>query len=186
MKLIDKRVTEFLDEISSKKPTPGGGSASAMAGSMAAALVGMVGRLTGTERAKAIIKESDAIRIRLTNLIDEDSEAFIAFMKAPPTRKQESLRLAAIVPVETTELSYRILQMADELVRTGNKNAITDAGVACLLADAAIRGAMLNVRINLRYIKDQEFKDKIEAKVRLYSDSVEKRQATMKYVMEHL
>jgi formiminotetrahydrofolate cyclodeaminase len=107
-------------------------------------------------------------------------------MKAPAGEKQAALQHAALVPLETAELSYRLIGLADEIARTGNKNAITDAGVACLLADTAVQGASLNVRINLRYLKDPEAKKVLEAKLALLFDSPEKSRAAMKHIMERL
>ena len=186
MPLTEKSLEELFKEFASKKPTPGGGSAAALAGSLAAALVEMVGKLTDTETAKAITKEAVNIRLRLTKLIDEDGEAFKAFMKAPADKKQETLNHATLVPLETAELSYRILELANEIARNGNKNAITDAGMASLLADTAIRGAQLNVRINLRSIKDGKFRKWIVERLKRFSDSLDKSQATMKYISEQL
>jgi len=182
MALTKKAMEEFLEELASRKPAPGGGSATALAGSLAAALVEMVSQLTATERMKEISVEAEKIRRRLTKLIDEDCEAFRQFVKAPENEKEEALKHAALVPLETANLSYRIVGLADEIAREGNKNPITDAGVASLLASAAVQGACLNVRINLGSIKDEGFRKVIEEKLEQFADSSEKSQATMKFI----
>jgi len=182
MDLIKKAMEGFLEEIASKKPAPGGGSAAALAGSLAAALVEMVSQLTATERMKEISVEAEKIRRRLTKLIDEDCEAFRQFVKAPENEKGEAVKHVALVPLETAKLSYRIIGLADEIAREGNRNAITDAGVASLLASAAVQGACLNVRINLCSVKDEGFRKVTEEKLEQFVGSSEKSRATMKFI----
>lgn len=186
MTLKEKSIEEFLEGLASRKPAPGGGSAAALAGSLAAALVEMVSNLTDTERMKEVSREAAKIRHRLTELIDEDCQAFEDFVIAPKAGKDEALKRALLVPLETTGLSYRILELAGEVARKGNKKAITDAGVASLLANTAVQGADLNVRINLGSIKDEGFRKPVMEKLERCSGSLEKSREIMKYVREQL
>jgi len=184
--LSEKSLKEFLEELASNKPAPGGGSTAALAGSLAAALVEMVSKLTDTEEMNEISTKAEKIRRKLTELIDEDCEAFKEFVKAPKNQKEEALKRAALVPLETAGLSYEILELVDKTAREGNKNTITDAGIALLLVNAALQGADLNVRINLYSIKDEEFKKKVEEKLERFSDFAKKSRAIIKHVEEQL
>lgn len=186
MALTEKSVEEFLEEMASRKPAPGGGSAAALAGSLAAALVEMVGRLTDTERMREITAEAEKARHRLAKLVDEDCQAFKEFIKAPKNEREAALKQAALVPLETAGLSYRILELVEEIAGKGNKSAITDVGVAAMLANTAVQGANLNVRINLGSIPDEEFRKTVEEKLERFADSPERSQAVTKYVRQQL
>ncbi|MCX6136362.1 MAG: cyclodeaminase/cyclohydrolase family protein [Ignavibacteriales bacterium] len=176
--LTSKTVTQFLDELASNSPAPGGGSVAALAGALSAGLTSMVCRLTIGKKKYAdvqdemenILNESEQLRSRLTLLIDEDTVAFnevmAAFSLPKDTPEQQQVRgdaiqsatkKASLVPLEVMRLSARAASLAKGVAEKGNKNSITDAGVACLAARAAYTGAMMNVLINLSSIKDQEF-----------------------------
>jgi formiminotetrahydrofolate cyclodeaminase len=159
-------------------PTPGGGSAAAYAGAMAAGLVSMVARLTidkkGYSEVEAamnrILEESEILRNDLTSGVIEDSEAFDRVMaaykipKSDPARAaaiQEATLLATQVPLEAAKKSYRVAELALEAAQSGNKNAITDAGSAVNLAIAAVNSAAYNVRINLADLNDHKQKEQI-------------------------
>jgi glutamate formiminotransferase/formiminotetrahydrofolate cyclodeaminase len=169
--------TGFLTALSSGEATPGGGSASAYAASMAAALVAMVARLTiGKEKYAAVEDQMKQIEQRsvelmaeLTKAVVEDSTAFNAVMAAfrlgKETTQEKTLRTeriqaatlqAAEVPLEVAENAVEILEFSLTLVLHGNLNAISDAGSAAALAAAALNGAALNVRINAQGLKDQQ------------------------------
>lgn len=169
-------MTSFLDQLAEGTPTPGGGSAAAQAGAMAAALVSMVGRLTiGKKkyaqvegRLKEIVDQSERMRLELTQAVVEDSHAFDEVMQAmrlPHTTPAEdaaraeaierATHRAATVPLEVARHAKKLIELAAELGEIGNVNAITDAASGAALARAALRGAGLNVRINASGISDQ-------------------------------
>jgi glutamate formiminotransferase/formiminotetrahydrofolate cyclodeaminase len=180
--LIDKKVSNFLDELASNSPTPGGGSVAALAGALGAALISMVGNLTVgkkkyediEEDIKKIISSSEKLRYELSQLIEEDVKAFNNFMatykmpketenekKIRSEKIQESLIKAARVPLKTAYKCLDIMILSQEVAEKGNINVISDAGVAALMAEAALESAILNVKINLRMIKDEKVRTEL-------------------------
>lgn len=176
--LADLKVTEFLDETASNSPVPGGGSVAALSGALAASLAEMVAGLTvgrkGFEsvepRMKSIRKEAQALRTKLVEDIQSDSDAYnqvMAAYKLPrqtETEKierskaiQAGLKRAAQVPLQVAEDSLQILGLAETVVTQGNPNAVTDGAVGAMLARTAGLAALYNVRINLSSIRDTEF-----------------------------
>lgn len=168
----------FLDILASSSPTPGGGSASALAGALAAGLTSMVCNLTigkkkyeeVSEELTRVLQSSEELRQRLTKLVEEDSEAFNRVMAAfrlpketqeeKETRSrqiEEATKGAAKVPLEVMEEALRVLDLSQVVAEKGNPNSISDAGVAALLAWSAVEGADLNVEINLSSLKDESF-----------------------------
>jgi len=166
---------ELLDRLSSSDPVPGGGSAAALAGAMGASLVSMVAALTvgRAEYAEvdAIVREigeaASSLRDELIELAERDSDAYQAVVTARrlprESDEQRSARAramssavvqAAEVPLRTARVARQALELAGRIAPIGNRNAVSDAGVAALLAAAAIRGAILNVRINLPYLPE--------------------------------
>jgi len=185
-RLTDLKLADFLDRLASDSPTPGGGSASALAGALACALVEMVARLTlGRERYAAAetqmtetLSRAGAVRRELADLIDQDARAFEAVMAAyrlpRGTEDEKNSRRAAIeeatkqaaqVPLRVTELACEVLSLARTAAEHGNPNAVTDAGVAGHLALTAAEGAALNVRINLAGLKDDSYRAETERRV---------------------
>ena len=177
--LVDLKVKDFLAETKSTTPAPGGGSASALAGAVGAALTIMVGGLTvGNDKyksvedsAKSIMDKLEPILKRLESFVDEDTNAFNAVMLAYKLPKetddekstrskaiQEAMKGAAALPMSVAQDSYIVLTLAEKMLTIGNSNAASDAAVAGKLAYAAMWGAIYNVRINLGSIKDEEFK----------------------------
>ncbi len=173
--LIDMSVRDFLREIASSSPAPGGGSASAAAGAMGAALTEMVINLTvGKKKYAAVAAELSAllpplrlIRSALENAIDRDTEAFNQVMKAfaLPKEAEEQIKTRALaiqeatlrateVPLSVMEAAAKALEITLIVAQKGNKNSASDAGVAGLLLSSAIDGAALNVRINLPGLPD--------------------------------
>jgi formiminotetrahydrofolate cyclodeaminase len=171
-------VAKFLDETASNSPAPGGGSVSALAASLGAALASMVCRLTigknsnitiQFELESALIK-SEKLRAKFTALIDEDTNAFKkvidAYRLPQETTEQNAQRVAAIqtaykeatvVPVQLLELCAEAVALLKIVGERGNKKVLTDAGVAVLMVGAACEGAAMNVRINLAGITDLSF-----------------------------
>lgn len=175
--LVELSVSDFTSALGSDAPAPGGGSASAAAGASGAALLGMVARLTlGKEKYKDaweemedVANDVDEIRKRLLELVDEDTrsyEAIVAARKQPKeTPEQKAVRqkaidaatiLATTVPMQTASFSAVALSLAPAVAERGNPNAASDVFVAALLLQAAVEGALANVRINLPGIGDEE------------------------------
>ncbi len=177
--------TNFLDSLASSSPTPGGGSASALAGALAAGLTSMVCNLTigkkkyqeVSEGLISVLQESKGLREKLTKLVDEDSRAFDKVMKTyrlpkeTPEQKEvrsrrieEATKGATQVPLEVMGKALRVLELSRIVAEKGNQNSISDAGVAALLAWSAVEGADLNVEINLFSLKDDSFVEETRAR----------------------
>ncbi len=175
---VDQPMRYFLDKLASKSPEPGGGSVAALTGALGAALVSMVSNLTlGKEKYKdvqprieALLKESEKLRAEMQDLIQKDTEVYGALSdvykmpkntdaeKAARTAKmQEALKNACQVPLEIGLRSLEIAKLAQRAADIGNVAAVSDAGVAVLLAQACCRSAALNVKINVNSIKDDTF-----------------------------
>ena len=171
----------FLDALASKEPTPGGGSAAAFTAAQAAALTAMVGRITLGKKKYAdvqkemdeIVCQADELREVLSELINEDAEAFDAVMRAYRLPKETEIHRqeresavqaatfqAAQVPLRTCQEALKVMRLAVVATSKGNKNAITDAGTASALAVAAITSAGANVRINLQSLTDDSVREK--------------------------
>lgn len=180
MGMLDGRISDFLNELSSDSPTPGGGSVAGLCGAIGGALVSMVANLTlGREKYVAVqdrmadlVEKAQAMQRRYLDLAERDMEAFRAYMKAlkmPRTTDEErnaraaSLAVAArdatAVPLETVELSEALMKLALEALEHGNKNAASDAVAAAQIANATAQIASYNVRINLPGIGDANFRD---------------------------
>ena len=185
-KLLDTTCEKFLEELASKQPTPGGGAASALCGATAAALTAMLGNLTagkaGSEAndkmALEIIIAADKLRLELAQLADDDAAVFNKFMEAykmpKATDTENAMRTAAIgqaaiaaaeVPMQIADKSLEVLKLARKLIVFGNPNAISDGTVSALMARAALRSALYNVKINLGLIKDDEYVAAARAKM---------------------
>ena len=170
MDWMEMSLRDFQSALASSSPTPGGGTASAVALGQAAALTCMVADLTiGKEKWKdgwACAEKAQSIAIKIFSqagkLAKDDSDSFDLVMesfKLPKSNEEEiqfrrnSIRnatlKAALVPFETAELAYELLEVLPELAKKGNANAVSDVGVASLLASAAAKGALFNVDINV-------------------------------------
>ena len=167
----------WIDELASVAPAPGGGSAAALAGALAAALVAMVGRLTSSRKAyaavaeefKGITEEAERLRLELRRLVDEDAESYRGVMAAYKLPKgtdgevkarqeaiDKALLGAAEVPLRTARAAARVVELARRAAEAGNKNAVCDAGVGALLGMSAVKGAVYNVAINVKGLAKQE------------------------------
>ena len=173
-------IAKFLNQIASDTPTPGGGSASALAGALSASLCAMVAGLS-LNRGKLKKHEAGKIRNkcqltqrRLYKAIEGDAESYMGVMRAfrlPKTTETEALyrsqviqrelKKATRVPQVVCERSLTLLEFSKILLLRGNPNAWSDAGVAAYLANAALDGAVLNIRINLESIRDKSFRKKM-------------------------
>lgn len=176
----------YLDDAASKKPAPGGGSVSACAGALGAALVGMVCNLTrGREKfadveaeMTTLVEASEAVRRRLEQLLQEDTTAYngvIAAYKMPKETEEEQaarsqaiqdgLIIAADVPLEICRAAVEVCRLAKVAAGIGNPQAVTDAGIGAILGEAAVVGAALNVKVNLGSIKDEAYVAKAAAEI---------------------
>jgi len=176
----DKSIEVFLDELASKKATPGGGSAAAVMGAQSAALTSMVCNLTiGKPKyaevdaeMQALLKQSEALREELTSMIKADVDVFDKLMASyglpkdtdeekalRSTQIQSVLKEATIVPLECAKACGEAIKLSRIAADKGNVGVISDAGVAVMAAYAALKSAALNVYINAGSIKDRAFAD---------------------------
>lgn len=182
----DKSLQVFLDELASSAPTPGGGSGAAVMGAMGAALVSMVCNITvgkkGYEEVeddmKDLLKQAEELRARLTDMIRADIEVFNRLMasygmpketdeeKAARSEEiQASTREATDVPLNCARACAEAIDLCRIAAEKGNLNVISDAGVAVVAADAALKSAALNVYINVGSIKDKAFAEERSAEL---------------------
>lgn len=168
---------DFLNELASKAPTPGGGGASAYCGALASALSSMVGNLTVgkktyaavEDQVKSSLEELEGLRARLVDLVDKDAQAFFPLSQAyglPKStpeeiaHKDEVMQAALIgaieVPLEIMEACAQVIAASEFLAYNGSRLALSDVGVAAVFAKAALKGASLNVYVNAASLKDRE------------------------------
>jgi formiminotetrahydrofolate cyclodeaminase len=180
MKLIDMKLSDFINEVDSPSPAPGGGSVAATAGAMGVALLRMVGHLTVSKKKflalpeavqnefRSTIEQLVTVKDRLMELVDEDTLSFNQIMasyqlpKELPSQcefragKIQEATLGAIrIPLEVATLSLAALESLDVLLKNGNKNALSDLGVGSLMLSSGLEGAVLNVETNLTVITDE-------------------------------
>lgn len=162
MKIRDQKLEDFLTELASKSPTPGGGAVAAVAGAMAASLVEMVCNLTIGKRnyedvagsMQQVARKAKTLRWKFLNLADEDVRAFNEVMTAyqskfkSKSKIKKALERATEVPEETAKLASEVEKIAEMVAGIGNKNAISDAKTAGYLAKAAFASGVENVKIN--------------------------------------
>lgn len=170
-RLVERTLRAFGDDLGSSAAVPGGGSAAAYAGAMGAALAAMVGRIAErkekAEATTALIAEADNLRADFMRLVDDDSAAYgrvSEAMKLPKAtdddkrarteRLQAALLAASRVPLEVARTSRRLLELCERNMERAPAATVSDIGVGALLAETALRGAALNVMINLASVKD--------------------------------
>ena len=199
MNLVGK---EFVEELSTNSPAPGGGSVSALAGALGAALSSMVAALSHEKKELLDLKpemdeigiEAQNLKDRLSFLVDEDTNAFNKVMDAnrlsATNDKEQSAKNQAIeiankyaieIPLETAKKCFRVIELANTLVEKGNPNSVSDAGVAAEVALAGVSGACMNVLINLTSVEDETYCDDMRNKV---EDIMEKAESMQKFVFE--
>lgn len=182
-------VKDFIEELGSKSPAPGGGSIAALSASLASALASMVFNLTIGKKEymeyeqplkgkiDEAFKEVELFKGDFLELMEKDTNAFLELMKAfkMPKNTEEEIdarkkkisegnKLSLDIPLEVAEKAYKIYDHVHIAVTHGNVNAVSDAGVAASLVETAIEGAVLNVKINALGLKDEaskkEYRDK--------------------------
>ena len=206
--LVNKKVKEFIDEVSRESPAPGGGSIAALAGALGAALSSMVSNLSigrrGTEEVDDILKpiadKAQELKDSLIKAVDEDTNAFNAYMAARRLSEktnqdkehkraaiQAGLKQAVAVPLDTAKLSAEVIDIAQVVVEKGNANSVTDAGVGAHIAFTGVKGGIYNVLINLKEIEDKKFIKNMKLTCqRLEKDSQQKLDLIQKMVDEKI
>jgi formiminotetrahydrofolate cyclodeaminase len=192
----------FLDKVAADAPTPGGGSASALAGALSGSLVAMVAGLsskkgkTKNKGMEEIRRKALIIQKRLLQAINEDARSFDAVIQAfrlPRNSEKERLRRvreiqkayknATLTPQLVCERSIQLLEYSKTLILMGNPNAISDAGVGAFLADAALAGGLLNIGINLVAVTERNFAKKMNLLMRSWA---KKRNSLMRAILMKL
>jgi methenyltetrahydrofolate cyclohydrolase len=192
--LTTKTVNDFIDDVASGTPTPGGGSVAALAGALGAALTAMVCNLTiGKKKYVAVQPEMEEILTRAKNLqasfvklVDDDAKAFDIVMNAlnlpKATEDEKAKRTEAIqhatksateIPLHVMQLCEQALVLTHAVSEKGNANSISDAGVAALMLHAACTGARLNVQINLGSLNDTLFVQQTSSRAESIGSHVE-------------
>ena len=168
---LGRPIKEYLDDLSAKRQSPGGGSAAALEAATGAALMSMVANYTignpkykdCEKKAVDSLKKSEAARKRLQLLIDADVEAYNKLSKAKKERAKDAGQMDAAYkealrpPYEVCKISAECLKLCVGLVECGNKNLVTDTAIAAIMLEGAFFAAKFNVYINLKYIKDMGF-----------------------------
>jgi formiminotetrahydrofolate cyclodeaminase len=198
----------FIDRLASSSPEPGGGAASAAVAALGAALVSMVANLTVgkdkyadvQDRVAGLLESSEKIRLELQDLLQEDTEVYrvlAAAFKMPRETDEEkekrneavqsALREATAVPFAIAEKCLVVAELSEIAADIGNMNAVSDAGVAALLAESGAQCAALNVKINLNSINDKDFvQEKWEAIKDILSRAEVLREKVVKVTYEKL
>ncbi len=182
-RLIDRTLRAFSEDLASERPVPGGGSAAAYAGALGAALCAMVLRIAAKKNPEALaarIADLDNLRADFLRLVDDDSAAFARVsvaMKMPrgtdeeragrKEQMQSALLAAARVPLEVAKTARRLLESSEAVVPDASPLTVSDVGVGALMAETALRGAAMNVMINLASLDDA-------AKVKALSEELDR------------
>ena len=204
MKLADLSIKEFLAKTASGSPVPGGGSIAALSAAIAASLSEMVANLTigkkGYEekekQMKVIKKATNDFRNKLIKDIDRDSDAYndvLAAFRLPKSSEleenfrkeaiQDAFKKASLVPLDVAKNAFKIIELAEKVVKHGNKNAVTDGAVAVMMARTAVLSALYNVKINLASIKDKDFVKRIRKDVKSLESEIKNKE---RKILSHL
>jgi len=199
---------DFLADLASDSPAPGGGSAAAVVGALAAALSSMVANLTigksgyenVTDKYTALLSKTEEIREEFLEAIAEDMDAYNKVMDAyrmsteskkekeeRKSKLQQALKGATGPPMKMAELAKDVLDISRKCARSGNKPAVTKTGASAILAEATTRTALLNVDINLGSIHDEEFVNRLsEKRNTLEKEAVQSASKTVEIMQEEL
>lgn len=193
--LVNMTITDFTDELSTDSPAPGGGSVAAVCVAMSGALSAMVSNLTVgkkgydkvQEEVNKYAEEGQSIKERSISAVDEDTQAFYVMMDAMKLPKktdedkairikamEEATKEAILIPLKTLEICWDAVQLAEKVAVVGNTNALSDAGVAALTANAGAKAAYLNVMINMAGISEEKFKTEITEKAKILWENTNK------------
>lgn len=199
-KLMDLSCHAFANETASESPAPGGGSVSAYVGALGVALGTMVANLSAHkpgwderwEEFSRWAEKGQQIKEELLWLVEEDTRAFNKIIEAfglPSGSEQEKIeknraiqdatQYAIDIPYKTLLASFKIFELCEAMVKTGNPNSISDAGVGALCARASMRGAYLNMKINATSLEDKKLSKQLLAEAEKYLKKAEKIEATL-------
>ena len=201
---MTKSVETWLQELADRTPTPGGGGAAGLTAAISAALIGMVTAYTTGEkwqdreaRMKELNAEAAELRSAALALVGEDEAAFAAvgaaYRMPRSTDAEKSERAMAIQvalveaaqpPAGVARVARRLVDIAGELVESGNRNVVSDVGVASAAAHAALQAAVLNIEINLRQITDPQVGMDLRAEVAAATEYIERADAVTERVRE--
>ncbi|WP_416182488.1 cyclodeaminase/cyclohydrolase family protein [Acidaminococcus timonensis] len=200
MELKKLTVEGFINETASSSPAPGGGSIAALNAASSAALIAMVAQLTlgkekyaaSQEEMQEVAGKAGALKDQFLAFIDEDSSAFNKIMaafklpkdteeakKARSAAIQDATKEAALVPFKVGQTANELFALAEAVILRGNLNAVTDGAVAAMNARAAVRGAFLNVKINLGSIKDALFVEDLKKRMAEIEADVDAREQAL-------
>lgn len=193
--MLEKKATEFIDVLSSAAPVPGGGGAAATVGALASALGLMVANLTVGKKKYADVEEEicqvreelEKLRDKLIVYTDKDAEAFEPVAKAyklPKSTSEEieekervmeaALYQASVVPLETMEIIYQVMELIEVLGEKGSRMALSDVGVGVLFARSALESSSLNVYINTKSMKDRKVAEELNRKADMLIEEAKK------------
>ena len=195
----------FAEAVASLDPVPGGGSVSALAGGLAAALTAMVASLTLKKEKYADLAplmqslgtEAGKLQKELLNAVDRDADSYrqvlSAFRLPKSTDDEKQKRAGAIqaafrhateVPLQVAETALKVLDMAGTAALKGNQDMVTDAGVGVLMARSAALGALMNAKINLSSLKDRNLVNNLETKIAHLKHTVIQKEAEILGALE--
>jgi len=193
---INASMKNFIDDLGAKKSMPGGGSAAAYAASMGNSLAMMVANFTSGKKKyiqyegdiQRILKQGQDMSVQVMELVDKDIEYYLplaAAYKMPSETQEEKdvkekeiqkcLRLAAKVPMDILEVSVKILDFHEELLKKGSVMLLSDVGVGVEMVRAAAKSAYLNIKINTKYMDDKTCANDIMDKYTSMLDSIDTR-----------
>ncbi len=178
--LTDNTITDFIEVLAAKEPVPGGGGAAALAGALGVALCSMVGNYTSGKKTYAdveedvrrMLAEAEDVRHRLTQLIDEDADAFMPLSmaygipKGDPTRASElerATKAAIKAPLEMMRQTCRAIELLGEMGEKGSRMLASDVACGALLCKSALESASVNVFVNTASLRDREYAKSVEA-----------------------
>ncbi len=191
--LINLKIKEFVDVLSTDAPAPGGGSVAALCAAISGALTAMVANLTfgkkgyenNWQEAKELSVKGQEIKNKSLIAIDKDTDSFNLLMDVMRMPKktdeekalrhkgiQDATKQAILVPLETLELALDAVELSAKIVKIGNENALSDAGVAAITALAAAKGAFYNIKINMPGIDDETFKAEVSVKAKQLVENI--------------
>lgn len=179
--LVERTVKQFVEDVASDSPAPGGGSVSALSSALGASLAIMACKITLKKQPNQMLEHLVSVlekqKTTLVGLVDEDTAAFNLVMAAFALPKnndeekdkrkaaiQESFKVAAKTPLKTMQTSLEVLENCAVVAKECSPNVASDIGVAIETSNAGLLGAFLNVRINLNAIKDLAFVEEVRKK----------------------
>ena len=196
--LTNQKITDFLQKTASGTPVPGGGSISALSAALGASLTEMVANLTIAKKGYEAVENQmqevaqtvQNLRKKLVTEVDKDSNAYkdvLAAFKLPKTTEDEkeqrtqaiqnAMKNAARVPLGVAYDALQVMDLAEKVIRNGNRNAVSDGAVGTMMARTAVLGALFNVKINLASVKDRAFVEEMMGEVNKLESRVHEREA---------